>query len=62
MTSKAKYYFLDNGVRNAVIGQYNLLESRNDIGALWENFVVAERLLMIAVIEPPCDRRNRATP
>ena len=44
VTSKAKYYFLDNGVRNAVIGQYNLLDARNDIGALWENFVVAERL------------------
>jgi predicted AAA+ superfamily ATPase len=44
VTSKAKYYFLDNGVRNAVIGNYNLLDSRNDIGALWENFVVAERL------------------
>jgi predicted AAA+ superfamily ATPase len=44
VTSKAKYYFLDNGVRNAVIGQYNLLDSRNDIGALWENFVVSERL------------------
>ena len=44
VTSKAKYYFLDNGVRNAVIGQYNLLGSRNDAGALWENFVVAERL------------------
>ncbi len=44
VTSKAKYYFLDNGVRNAVIGQYNLLDSRNDIGALWENFIVAERL------------------
>ena len=44
VTSKAKYYFLDNGVRNAVIGQYNLLDTRNDTGALWENFVVAERL------------------
>ena len=44
VTSKAKYYFLDNGVRNAVIGQYNLLDSRNDVGALWENFVVTERL------------------
>jgi len=44
VTSKAKYYFLDNGVRNAVIGQYNLLDSRNDVGALWENFLVAERL------------------
>jgi hypothetical protein len=44
VTSKAKYYFLDNGIRNAVIGQYNLLDSRNDIGALWENFIVSERL------------------
>jgi len=44
VTSKAKYYFLDNGVRNAVIGQYNPLDSRNDIGALWENFMVSERL------------------
>lgn len=44
VTSKAKYYFLDNGVRNAVIGQYNLLDSRSDVGALWENFVVSERL------------------
>ncbi len=44
VTGKAKYYFLDNGVRNAVIGQYNLLDSRNDVGSLWENFVVAERL------------------
>jgi len=44
ITSKAKYYFLDNGIRNAIIGQYNLLDSRNDIGALWENFIVSERL------------------
>jgi predicted AAA+ superfamily ATPase len=44
VTSKAKYYFLDNGIRNAVIGQYNPLDSRNDIGALWENFIVVERL------------------
>lgn len=43
VTRKAKYYFLDNGVRNAVIGNYNLLDSRNDIGALWENFVITER-------------------
>lgn len=44
ITAKAKYYFLDNGIRNAVISQYNLLASRNDIGALWENFLMVERL------------------
>ena len=42
ISKKAKYYFLDNGVRNAVIGQFNELSLRNDIGALWENFIYME--------------------
>jgi len=42
--SKTKYYFLDNGIRNAIISQFNGLETRNDIGALWENFLTSERL------------------
>lgn len=41
---KNKYYFLDNGIRNAVISQFNDLPNRNDVGVLWENFVVGERL------------------
>lgn len=44
ITSKNKYYFLDNGIRNAVISQFNSLDLRNDVGALWENFIVGERL------------------
>ncbi|MDI6768681.1 MAG: ATP-binding protein [Anaerolineales bacterium] len=44
VTNKSKYYFLDNGIRNAVIAQFNTLDQRNDIGALWENFMVMERL------------------
>jgi len=44
VVSKNKYYFLDLGVRNAVIAQFNSLEMRNDIGQLWENFVFIERL------------------
>lgn len=44
ITNKNKYYFLDNGIRNAVIAQFNDLEQRNDIGALWENFIFNERL------------------
>lgn len=44
ITRKSKYYFLDNGVRNAVISNFNLLNSRDDIGKLWENFLVCERL------------------
>ncbi|MBN1663406.1 MAG: ATP-binding protein [Deltaproteobacteria bacterium] len=44
ITSKSKYYFLDNGMRNAVIANFNPLELRDDIGKLWENFLVVERL------------------
>jgi len=44
VVSKSKYYFLDNGIRNAVIAQFNSLDLRNDIGALWENFMIMERL------------------
>lgn len=44
IVSKAKYYFLDNGIRNGVISQFNSLESRNDIGQLWENFIITERM------------------
>jgi uncharacterized protein len=42
--NKNKYYFLDVGVRNAVIAQFNQLDSRNDVGQLWENFIMMERL------------------
>lgn len=44
INSKAKYYFLDNGVRNAVISQYSLLDNRNDVGQLFENFIISERI------------------
>ncbi len=44
VVNKAKYYFLDNGIRNALIAQFNGLDQRNDIGALWENFMFIERL------------------
>ncbi|MFC1790703.1 ATP-binding protein [Patescibacteria group bacterium] len=44
VTKKSKYYFWDNGVRNAVIKNFNDLGTRNDVGALWENYLVTERL------------------
>ncbi len=44
ITSKSKYYFVDNGMRNAIIAQFNALDMRNDTGALWENFMFMERL------------------
>ena len=39
-----KIYFYDNGIRNAVIKNFSPLSLRQDVGALWENFVVSERL------------------
>jgi len=44
VVSKSKYFFFDNGIRNAVISQFNRLDSRNDIGSLWENFLMIERV------------------
>ena len=34
-----KVYFYDNGVRNAVLSNFAPLELRNDVGALWENYM-----------------------
>ena len=39
-----KIYFWDLGIRNALIGNMAPLENRNDTGALWENFLIAERM------------------
>lgn len=44
ISKKNKYYFVDNGIRNAIINNYNDLNTRNDRGQLWENFLVVERL------------------
>ena len=43
-----KIYFYDNGIRNMVINNLNPLELRNDKGALWENFLITERIKMQA--------------
>jgi len=39
-----KIYFYDNGIRNMIIGNFNPLDLRVDKGALWENFLISERL------------------
>ncbi|MEI7726429.1 MAG: ATP-binding protein [Bacteroidota bacterium] len=42
-----KIYFYDNGIRNAVIGQFQPIQLRKDIGVLWENFLISERRKII---------------
>jgi predicted AAA+ superfamily ATPase len=39
-----KIYFYDNGIRNAIINNFNPINLRNDVGALWENFIISERM------------------
>lgn len=42
ISTSRKVYFYDNGVRNAIINDFNLLNERSDVGALWENFIISE--------------------
>ena len=58
-----KIYFYDNGLRNAVIQSFNTIELRNDTGALWENFLVSERMKHLHYSGLSCNRyfwRNHA--
>ena len=44
VTKAGKWYFYDNGIRNAIIGNFNPLSIRQDIGALWESYLIGERI------------------
>jgi len=55
VTRQDKIYFWDLGVRNVVIGNLRPLAERNDVGALWENFVIAERLKRLRYSQTPAN-------
>jgi predicted AAA+ superfamily ATPase len=44
VTKAGKWYFYDTGIRNAIIGNFNPLAIRQDVGALWENYIIGERI------------------
>ncbi len=44
VTKTSRYYFIDSGIRNALLNNFNPLARRGDVGELWENYLVAERL------------------
>ena len=44
ITKSSRWYFWDIGVRNAVIGDFRSISFRNDVGELWENYLMTERL------------------
>lgn len=44
ISKSPRYYFWDNGIRNTLVANFNTLPLRNDVGQLWENYVIAERI------------------
>jgi uncharacterized protein len=50
ISTSRKIYFYDNGIRNTLINNYAPLSQRNDVGALWENFIISERKKSIAYL------------
>jgi uncharacterized protein len=44
ITKSNRWYFYDNGIRNGIIGNFTRLETRTDVGALWENYMASERV------------------
>lgn len=44
VTKSKKWYFFDNGIRNALINNFSPLNHRNDIGQLWEQYILSERM------------------
>lgn len=52
VTKMSKIFFWDNGIRNAIIENYDELVLRNDTGKLWENFIISERMKMNAWLRP----------
>lgn len=55
ITKNSRYYFVDNGVRNALINNFNPIELRNDVGELWENYLVVERLKRQEYLREPAN-------
>ncbi|HOY33396.1 MAG TPA: ATP-binding protein [Bacteroidales bacterium] len=55
VSKNSKYYFWDNGIRNAVISNFNPLSLRNDVGQLWENYIISERLKYLAYQTKPAN-------
>lgn len=44
ISKSSRWYFYDNGIRNAIVANFNQLVVRNDIGLLWENYMISERI------------------
>ena len=47
ITKNSKWYFYDNGIRNAIVANFLNISVRGDVGQLWENFIISERMKFI---------------
>jgi predicted AAA+ superfamily ATPase len=54
ITKSPRYYFTDNGIRNAVIQNFNPINLRNDLGEIWENYILAERMKRREYLRESC--------
>lgn len=55
IVKNSRWYFYDNGVRNALIQNFTHLKMRNDVGELWENYLTAERLKVQSYTQIHCN-------
>lgn len=55
IVKNSRWYFYDNGVRNALIQNFNRLNLRTDVGELWENYLAAERLKFQSYTQAHCN-------
>jgi predicted AAA+ superfamily ATPase len=44
ITKSSRWYFYDNGIRNAILNNFNVIQNRTDVGVLWENYLASERM------------------
>ena len=55
ISKNSRYYFYDLGIRNTLINNFNLLIMRDDVGMLWENYIVAERIKRQEYLQKPAN-------
>jgi uncharacterized protein len=53
MSKNPRYYFYDTGIRNALINNFNVLSMRDDVGMLWENYIILERIKKQEYLDKP---------
>jgi hypothetical protein len=56
VVKNSKWYFYDNGIRNAIIANFNPLNLREDRGVLWENYMMSERIKHLSYSDIVCNR------